>query len=173
METEYTTLPFYNNFTAAKLFAATAIVLILFLIVRAIIAKRSLTVHRAPFAAVTAYINAAIINILLCTFLYWYWALPLCLVISLIYMFTTANEIKDANSEERAGVWGLNRDIRRIRCELFNDLPIEEQLKLREKVVPYKFRRGLFVIITMLVPLLFILICDLTLDYLYYPVIIE
>lgn len=174
VENEYTSLPFYNNFTAAKIFAVVAVLIIAFLIIKAVISKNSLTLHRAPFSVCTAYINIALINIIFCTFMYWYWALPLSLALTLIYMHTTYMEVKDANSEERSGVWGLNKDIRRIRGELFNDLPIEEQLAYREKVKDYKFSRIVFVVVAMLIPLAFIGVCYLLdIGYLFYPVIIE
>jgi len=173
-QNEYTVLPFYNNFTAAKLFAVFAIILIVYLIVKSIIHNRSLTIHRAPFAVVTGYIGASIVNIILFTFLYWQWALPISIIVSVIYAFTTNKEVNAANSEERAGVWGLNKDIRRIRGELFNDMSIEQQLKYRKNVKHYKFNYILFVIVTVGAALAFVGICCLCdIGYLFSPVLID
>ena len=167
----YGILPFSNTLTAAKIFFAIGGLIILYLIVRAVLYSRSLTLHRAPTSVACAYICASLVNMMLCVLFYWYWALPLCTVISLIFMFTSAGDVKDANSEERTGVWGLNRDIRRIRGELFNDMTPEEQIEYRNSVKEYRFNRPLFVIVTLLIPALFVLACYTSgLGYLFFPV---
>lgn len=156
---EMSGLPFESPITAAKIFLTVGILLIAYIIVRAVVFSRSLTLHRAPAAVAFAYIAASLANILICIFFHWQAALPLCLLISVIFMFTTAGEVRDANSEERAGVWGLNRDIRRIRGELFNDMTPEEQVEYRNSVKEYRFNRWLFIALTLLAAAVFVAVC--------------
>lgn len=152
-------LPFEDPLTAAKLFFAVFALLLIYVITRAVIASRSMTIHRAQFAVVCSCIANSLANIFVSTFLFWYIALPLCMVITLIYMFATANEVYEANAEERSGVWGLNRDIRRVRSEIFNDMTQEEQIEYRKSVREFRFNKPLYMLISMAVPVLFILIC--------------
>lgn len=169
--TDYTLLPFFNVITAAKLFCFFAVLIIITAAVRKIVYKRSLTLHRASASIVFSLITASFANILFTTFLYWYWALPLCLAISVIYAFTTAGDVKDANSEERIGVWGLNEDIRRIRGEIFNDMPIEEQIAYSKKVKETSFSKTAFIIITLAVAAIAVFLFKvLGLGYLFFPV---
>lgn len=174
IDNDYTLLPFYYPLTTAKLLFISFALLMTVLIIKTIIYKTSLTLHRAPTAILFGYIQTCIINVMLCTFLYWYIALPICLVMSCVFAFTTSGEVKDANTEERIGVWGLNRDIKQIRGELFNDMSIEEQLEYSKTVRQTKFSPILFVIITMLAALVFILTCHfLDIGYLFRPVLVQ
>lgn len=173
-QTEYTILPFFEVLTAAKLFTFFAILVIVAAFIRFIVFKNALTLRKAPTSIIFAYITASIANVLLTTFLYWYWALPLCLVISLIYAYATAAEVRDANAEERMGVWGLNKDIRRIRGELFNDMSQQEQIAYRNKVRETKFSKLVFIAVTMAVALIAIFIFYIAdLNYLFFPIPIE
>ena len=156
---ELSGLPFEDPLTAAKIFLAVGLLLVAYIIVRAVVFNRALTLHRAPTAVAFAYVAASLANIVICIFFHWQAALPLCLLISVIFMFTTAGEVKDANTEERAGVWGLNRDIRRIRGELFNDMTPQEQVEYRNNVKEYRFNRWLFVVLTMFAAAVFVALC--------------
>lgn len=152
-------LPFDDPLVAAKLFLAAGTLAIIYLIVRAVIFSRSLTLHRAPAVVACAYVAASLVNIMICVIFHWFAALPMCILITVIFMFTTAGDVKEANSEERSGVWGLNRDIRRIRGELFNDMTPAEQVEYRNNVKEYHFNRWLFAAVTLIVPAVFVLIC--------------
>lgn len=152
-------LPFDNALIAAKIFFTVLALLIVYTIVRAVVYSRSLTLHKAPAAVVCAFIGASLANILICIFFNWTFALLLCIVITVIFMLTARSEINDANSEERMGIWGLNKDIRRIRSELFNDMTVEEQLEYRKKVKEYKFNMPLFFAAAIAVPILFVAAC--------------
>lgn len=152
-------LPFEDPLTAAKLFLAVLVLLLIYAVIRAVISSRSMTIRRAHFAVACSFIANSLANIFVCTFLFWYLALPLCIVITVIYMLATANEVHEANSEERSGVWGLNRDIRRVRSEIFSDMTQEEQIEYRKNVREFNFNKPLYMLISMTVPLLFILIC--------------
>ena len=152
-------LPFKNALTAAKLFFAVFFLLIVYAIVRAVVYRRSLTLHKAPTAVVFSYIASSLANILVCIFFSWFLALPLCIILTLIFMFTTKSEVNDANAEERSGVWGLNSDIRRIRGELFSDMTVQEQIDYRNSVKEYNFNMWLFGIVSIAVAVLFIAAC--------------
>lgn len=156
---ELSGLPFEDPLTAAKIFLAVGLLLVAYIIVRTVVFNRALTLHRAPTAVAFAYAAASLANMVICIFFHWQAALPLCLLISVIFMFTTAGEVKDANTEERAGVWGLNRDIRRIRGELFNDMTPQEQVEYRNNVKEYRFNRWLFVVLTMFAAAVFVALC--------------
>lgn len=175
-EVKYTLLPFYDFKIATILFGIMAVLLFVLVFVRRIVYKRSMTLHKASTSVVFAYIEACLCNLLMFTFLYWYWALPVSAVISLIHVMTVRADVKDANSEERIGVWGLNKEIRRIRGEIFNDLTVEEQIEYSKTVKEYKFgalQISLFFAITLAIPLIFTLVCYLLdIGYLYAPVLI-
>ena len=129
VESKYTMLPFYDVITSAKFFALFALLILITAIVRKIVYSRSLTLHRAKTSIVFGFISVSFINCLFTSFLYWYWALPLCIALGAVYAFSVSGEVRDSNTEERTGVWGLNPDIRRIRGELFNDMSPEELSK--------------------------------------------
>lgn len=152
-------LPFENPLTAAKLFFAACALLIIYAIVRAAVFSKALTLHRAPATVAFAYVAASVANIIIAVLFRWFAALPLCIIMTVIFLFSTASEVKDANTEERMGIWGLNRDIRRIRGELFNDMSPEEQVAFRSTVTEYRFNKPLFVAVTLAVPTVFVILC--------------
>lgn len=176
-ESDYTLLPFYNPLTAAKFCAVFALLIIAFAIIRAIIYKSSMTLHRAPTAVWTSFVSASLIGMCVSSFLYWNWALVISAVIACIYTFYTSGEVKEANSDERLGVWGLNKDIRRVRGEIFNDMTAEEQKAYAAKVKPFKFgavQKLLFFAGIIAIVLAFMFICNaLDIGYLFEPVLIE
>lgn len=173
-QSDYTMLPFYDGLLSAKLLLCFAALIIIITIIKTIIYRKSISIRQAPAAITFAYITAPLINMMFCTFLYWQWALALSAVISVIFAFTTAGEVKDANSDERMGIRGLNKDIRRIRGELFNDMSIEKQLEYRESVKPVRFSKILFIAITLIIPVLFIFVLQgLDIGYLLKPVLIN
>lgn len=168
---KYTLLPFLSPLLATRLFLVFGVLGLLIAAVRAVVFRRSLRLHRAPAAVAFSVASAAVINVTVCTVFYWYWALPVCVAVAAIYAFTVAGEVKEANAEERIGVWGLNREIRRIRGELFNDMSIEEQLEYSRGMKEFVFRPVLFVIAALAAPGIFILVCHLLpVGYLFFPV---
>ena len=173
-KTDYTLLPFLDVITAAKLFLFFAALILLTAVIRKIVFKRSLSLHKAHASIAFSLVTASLANMLFTTFLYWYWALPLSIAISVIYAFTTAGDVKDANSEERIGVWGLNEDIRRVRGEIFNDMTVEEQIAYRGKVKETRFSKTLFIIISLAAAAVIVLLFNaLDIGYLFSPVPIE
>ena len=173
MGSDYTLLPFLKTATTAKLVIATFLIFVCVVAIRKNVFGTSLTLHKAPATIFFAYITAGCANIILTTFMYWYWALPICLGISLIFAFTTERDVKAAISEERIGKWGLNKEIRRIRGELFNEMSIEQQIEYREKIKDVRFSKLLFTTVTMAVPVIAILVFwALDIGYLFYPVFI-
>ncbi|MBQ8605369.1 MAG: hypothetical protein IJ408_01410 [Clostridia bacterium] len=173
MESDYTLFPFMEVDTTSKLVIFSFLIFLLIIAVRMIVFSRSLTLHRAKTTIVFAYLATAAASVIFCSFLYWYWALPLSLLISVIYAFTTARDVHEANSEERIGVWGLNKEIRRIRGELFNDMTVEEQLEYAKTVKEVNFSKSVFIIITMLVPIAVIgIFWLLDIGYIFFPVFI-
>lgn len=177
IKSEYTLLPFYNPLTAAKFCAVFSLLIIIFTIIRTFIYKKSMTLRRAPTAVWTSFISASLIGMLMCCFLYWNWALPIDAVIALVYIFYVSGEVKEANSEERIGVWGLNKDIRRVRGEIFNDMSIDEQKQYSEKVKSFDFNlihKILFFIGVIAISVIFIFICYfLDTGYLFKSVLIK
>jgi hypothetical protein len=88
--------------------------------------------------------------------------------------FSVSGKVRDSNSEERTGVWGLNANIRRIRGELFNDMTPEEQVAYRETVKETKFYSPLFVALSLVAPVIAVVIYKLLdLGYLFTPVLIQ
>lgn len=170
-DTEMTLLPFFNAVTAAKIFGVLIASVILVYIVRAFVYKKSLTFRRAPTAEVFYTIIASLMNCVVYMFFYWYIAVFVSLAVSLAFMKAIQMEVKEANEDERIGVWGLNEDIRTIRGELFNDMSIEEQLEYRNNVKEYKFRWYRFLLITVGFALLLMSVFYfLDMGYLWFPV---
>ena len=163
-------MPFLNIDISVKLFIASFLIFVFLLTVKTIVYKRSLSLHRAHASIFSAYVICSSANVIFTTFLYWYWALSLCFVFSVIYAFSTAREVAESNSEERMGIYGLNKEIRRIRGEIFNDMSIEEQIAFRKTVKETAFSRVLFIIVTMLLPAAVIGIYYLlNIGYQFYP----
>ncbi len=174
MNSDYTVLPFLDITVTTRLLIVTFLVFVFTLVVKQIIFKNSMTLHRAPVSVIFAYICCSVVNVMFCTFLYWYWAVFLCTVMSLIYAFTTAREVKESGEEERMGIFGLNKDIRRIRGELFNDMSVEQQIEYRKNVKEYGFSKILFVVITLIIPALAIAVFHfLNIGYLFFPVLVS
>lgn len=174
MESEYTLLPFLSISLSARILVISFFVFLSVIIVRKIVFSRSLSLHRAPVTIFFDFIACSCGTVVLCSFLYWYLALPLCLAIALVYAFSAAREIKEANAEERMGIYGLNKEIRRIRGELFNDMTVQEQIEYRKTVKETRFSKILFVAVLMLVPIITIGIFYLSdIGYLFFPVLIE
>jgi len=169
-----TILPFLNAITAAKIFGTIVAVALAVFIIRSVVYKKALGLRRAPTAVFFNGFIAITFNTALYTFFYWKWALPVSFVITLIYMLATWHEVKEGNSEERVGVWGLNKDIRTIRGELFNDMSKDEQIEYTKNVKEYKFWWPLFIIVCVGAPVLIALlwyVCGL--GFLWNPVAIN
>lgn len=173
-EIKYTMLPFLSAAVATKLFMAFLIAGAALVVLRGIIYSRSLTFHRAPAGVAFSYAGAVIIGGALSTVFYWYWALPVSAAVAAGVAFAAAADVREANSEERTGVWGLNKDIRRIRGEMFNDMTPEEQVEYAKSVKEYKFSRVLFVAAVLAAVAAFWLICYVSgTGYLFFPVPVE
>ncbi len=169
-----TILPFISALTAAKIFGVIAGCIVIIYIVRAIVYKRAMNLRRGPTALTFNLILAILFSAAVYTFFYWQWAVVVSVVISLIFMSATSHEVKEGNSDERVGVYGLNKDIRTVRGEIFNDMTIEKQLEYTSRAKEYKFFPIVFIIIAVAVPLLFTVIwhfCNI--GYLYFPIILK
>lgn len=155
-ELEETILPFYSAITAAKVFGVLVLLIVAAYIVRRAVYKRALSLRRGPTAEVFYLIIASLMNTVLYVFFYWWWALPMSVAIALAFMSATSHEVKEGNADERCGVYGLNKDIRQIRAELFNDMSVEEQLEYTSKIKEYRFYRIRFIAVCVMVPLLIV-----------------
>lgn len=168
-----TILPFLNAITAAKIFGIIVIVALSLYITRAIVYKKALGLRRGPTAVFFHGAIAITFNTALYTFFYWNWALPVSFVITLVFMSATWHEVKEGNSEERIGVWGLNNDIRTVRGEIFNDMSKEEQIEYTGKVKEYKFWWPLFIAVCVATPILIAFLWKIAgLGFLWSPVAI-
>ncbi len=166
-----TILPFLSALTAAKVFGTIVLIAVLVYIVRAVVNRRALSFRRGPTAMVFNGIIAITFNTALYTFFYWKWALAVSFVISLVFMSATMHEVKEGNSEERIGVWGLNKDIRTVRGEIFNDMSKEEQLEYTKNVKEFKFYWPLFILVCVATPLVIAWIWEIAgLGFLWVPV---
>ncbi len=168
-----TLLPFQNAITAAKIFGVLVVLIIATYFIRAIVYKRALNLKRAPTAEVFYLLLATLFNTALYTFFYWQWALPVSVVISLVFMSSTSHEVKEGNNELRMGVWGLNKDIRTVRAEIFADLSPEKQVEYRENVKEYNFVKWRFLAFAILIPVVLVFVWHfLNIGYLFFPVAI-
>ncbi len=152
-----TILPFLNALTAAKLFGIIVLIAVSLFVIRAIVNKNAMNLRRGPTAVFFSGAIAITFNCALYTFFYWQWALPVSFVITLVYMSAAMHEVKEGNSDERIGVWGLNKDIRAVRGEIFNDMSKEEQIEYTKKVKEYKFWWPLFILLCVATP--FVVAC--------------
>ncbi len=169
-----TILPFLNALTAAKIFGIIVLIAVLLYVVRAIVYKRALGLRRGPTAMMFYGAIAITFNTALYTFFYWNWALPVSVVITLVFMSATWHEVKEGNSEERVGVWGLNKDIRTVRGEIFNDMSKDEQIEYTKNVKEFKFYWPLFILVCVLAPLVIAALWKITgLGFLWAPVVIK
>lgn len=169
-----TILPFLNALTAAKIFGIIVAIAILVYIIRAIVSRRALGLRRGPTAMVFYGIIAITFNTALYTFFYWQWALPVSVVITLVFMSATWHEIKEGNSEERIGVWGLNKDIRAVRGEIFNDMSKDEQIEYTKNVKEFKFYWPLFILVCVGTPVLIAFLWQICgLGFLWSPVVLS
>lgn len=169
-DVEKTLLPFLNSIFAAQLFGGLVVLIAVVYIIRRFVYKYSLTFRRAPTAEVFYSIITTLMNCVLYLFFYWYIALPITLVLSFAFMKAVQMEVKEANEDERIGVWGLNKDIRLIRGELFNDMSIEEQLEYTSKVKEYRFSRIRYMLVCVGIPLLIMAaLYFLNCGYLWFP----
>lgn len=169
-----TLLPFESAITAAKIFGILTVAIIITYFVRAIVYKRALNLKRAPTGEVFYTVIAILFNTALYTFFYWQWALPVSVAISLVFMSATSHEVKEGNTELREGIWGLNKNIRSVRAEIFADLSKDEQLKYKSTVKEYKFLRVRFLAIAILVPILIVVAWHfLNIGYLFFPIDIK
>ena len=148
-----TILPFMSALTAAKIFGIIVLIAVLIYIVRAVVSRRAMTLRRGPTAMVFNGIIAITFNTALYTFFYWQWALPVSFVITLVFMSATWHDVKEGNSEERIGVWGLNKEIRTVRGEIFNDMSKDEQIEYTKKVKEFKFYWPVFILVCVAAPL--------------------
>ena len=172
MNSDYTALPFLNFKTSATLMSVFFIIFLAVITVRAIVFKKSLSLHSGKTSVFFSYVACSIVNVMFCTFLYWYWAIILSAVISCVYAFCAAREVKESNEDARMGIYGLNKEIRRIRGELFNDMSPEQQIEYRKTVKEMTFSKPLFIIITLCIPIIAIAIFYFAdIGYLFFPIL--
>ena len=168
---EKTIIPFMSGLNAAKVFTALVLLILLTYIVRRYVYKHSLTFRRGPTAMVFYFIIASLMCTVLYVFFYWYIALPLSVLVALAFMSAVSHEVHEGNTDERVGVWGLNQDIRTVRAELFNDMPIDEQLEYTKNVKEFKFYHALFVLAVIIVPLITVTVFHFAdIGFLWFPV---
>ena len=160
-----------SGLNAAKVFTVLVLLILVTYIVRKYVYKHSLTFRRGPSAMVFYFIIASLMCTVLYVFFYWYIALPISVAIAFAFMSAVSHEVHEGNIDERVGVWGLNKDIRTVRAELFNDMPIEEQLEYTKNVKEFKFYGIVFVALVVAVPLVVVTVFHFAdIGFLWFPV---
>lgn len=168
---DYTLLPWEFPLKSSYAMVAAIALLLVYLIISGIISRRSISIRRGQIAIVNAYTVTIIANTLLYLLLYWYWALPLSLILTLLFLKITRDEIKMGHIDELNGMWGLNREMRIIRGEQFSDMTIEQQAEYKQKIVLPKFNVWIFLLVAMLAPVVITALVNLLGGhYLFFPI---
>lgn len=168
---DYTLLPWQLPLKSSWAIVIVIALFLAYLIVSGIISRKSISIRRGHMAIVNAYASTIFANTLFYLLLYWYWALPLSLILTLIFLKITRDEIKMSHTDELNGMWGLNRDMRIIRGEMFSDMTIEEQAEYKQKIKAPRFNGWIFVLVAMLAPALITALVNLSGgQYLFFPI---
>lgn len=133
--TEWSVLPWIFFGWIAYLIAAALGIGLLYTFVTAIIAHTPLgyNVHRQTILRTHAYVYGVCVNIAIFALFYWYIALPVSLLFSLVFFNSTRSLQKLAFEQEKNGMWGLSKELRIVRGELFSDESIEKQMEIKKQ----------------------------------------
>lgn len=159
-ELQYAILPWMEQISAGKILWVAALSLIAYCIFEAIFKRFNKSMRRGTLSLIGNTIWPLLINLGIFTVAYWQWALPLTIIVGVMFVFIMRHELKEAHTDELEGYRGLNPLIREVRAEIFNELSIEEQLEFKKTVKPHKFYWWIFLPAVVIIPFLLILLAE-------------
>lgn len=157
---EYTMLPWWDVLSAGKIVPILGFLLAGWALFAGLFKRYNASVRRGTFAVIDNTVWPLLLNSIIYTTLFWYWAAPISIGLSYVFEAIIRHEQKRAFEEERLGCFGLNKEIKTLRGEAFNDLSIEEQLSYREKVTPYRFCWWAHMLLCVILPFLLVLLLE-------------
>lgn len=157
---KYTILPWMDGVCAGYIIFGAMALLICYSIFEFFFKRHNLSMRRGTLAIIGNTVWPFCLNICIYALIYWYWAIPASLALSLIFWVIIRGELKTAHEEELEGCWGLFPAIRKIRGEAFADLSIEEQLAYKAHVKPQKFYWWIYVPALVILPFCIILLLE-------------
>lgn len=122
--------------------------------------KINATVRRGTFSIIDNTVWGLLLNSMIFSLMFWYWAFPIAVGIGLVFISVIRYDLKRAFEDERIGMFGLNKELRMLSGEAYNDLSIEEQMAYKEKVPPYKFYWWVYLLLVVLLPFLLMLLLE-------------
>ena len=117
-------------------------------------------IHVSPFWTAQGYVYALAVNTAMCALFFWYAALIISVLFSTVCVVSARGVQKGALHDEKNGMWGLDPELRKVRGEMFSDLPEHEQVE-RKKDIEAAFKKTNpipFYLITVCVPFAIMLI---------------
>lgn len=157
---EYTMLPWWDVLSAGRIVPVLGFLLVAWWLFASLFRKYNSSVRRGTFSVIDHTVWPLLLNTVVYTVLFWYWAAPIAAGLSYVFEAIIRNEQKRAFEEERLGRFGMNREIKNLRGEAFNDLPIEEQLAYRDQVQPYRFTWWKHMLLCVILPFLAVLLLE-------------
>lgn len=157
---KYTMLPWMNPLSAGKIVIGAAAVLLFYNIFEYFLKKNNFSMSRGTLALISNTAWPLCLNFCAFTLFYWYWALPISMGISLLFVIIIRGELKTTREQELEGARGLNPHIRTLRSEAFADLSIEEQMEFKKNYRPHQFYWWLFLPLTIVLPFLAVLLLE-------------
>lgn len=157
---KYAMLPWMDPLSAGKIIIGIATVLILYNIFEYFFKHHNLTMGRGAFAIMSNTVWPLCLNLCIFTLAYWYWAFPLAIALTVVFIVIIRGELKTAREEELEGAKGLTAEVRKIRSEWFADLPVEEQMEFKKSYQPQKFVWWLYLPLVVLIPFLIVLLLE-------------
>ena len=155
-----TLLPWMDPLSAGHLVVTAVFILVLYNVFEYFFKRNNITMRRGTLAIISNSAWALCLNFCIFTLAFWYWAVPLSLALSAIFIVIIRGELKTAREEELDGAKGLTPEVRTARAELFSDLSIEEQLEFKKNYKPQKFYWWLYLILTVSLPFLLVLLLE-------------
>ncbi len=134
--TEWSVLPWIFFGWIAYLIGAALAVGLLYTLITAIISHTPLgyNIHRQTLLRYHAYVYGLCVNTTIFALFYWYIAIPLSFLFSLVFFNSALALQKIALQEEKNGMWGLCKPLRIIRGELFSDMSPDQQIEAKKTV---------------------------------------
>lgn len=153
-------LPWMDPLSAGRIVVAAAVVLILYNIFEYFLKRNNISMSRGTLALISNTAWPLCLNFCVFTLFYWYWALPISMGITLLFIVIIRGELKTTKEQELEGAKGLSPEIRKIRSEAFADLSVEEQLEFKKNYRPQKFYWWLYLPLMIAVPFLMVLLLE-------------
>lgn len=155
---KFTILPWLDAAAGGRIITAAVLFPVGYQIFETIFRRVNETMRRGTLAIIGNTVWPFFINICLYALFYWYWALPLSALFTLIFFAVIRGELKAAYEDERLGGWGVSPEIRKLRADAFGELPLEEQMAYKEEVRPQRFFWQLYFPALIILPFLVILL---------------